>query len=166
MNQPVELYLTNDPEANALNAEDPLALLVGLVLHQQVPTEKAFHSPLVLRTRLGRDLDAGEIAAMDWSHVNFSAGLLIIPDTKNGKSRTIPLSVVAQDILQNLMQPEVVYLSGKVWNWIDFFIVSLQLVEEPCRAMQLSTEIGREKEPGRGSMYTYIYKYTYICMCR
>ena len=65
MTQPAELYLTNDPEANALIADDPLALLVGLVLHQQIPTEKAFHSPLVLRDRLGRDLDAAEIAAMD-----------------------------------------------------------------------------------------------------
>jgi len=62
---PTELYLTNEPEANAFIASDPLGLLVGLVLHQQIPTEKAFQSPLVLRDRLGRDLDAGEIAAMD-----------------------------------------------------------------------------------------------------
>lgn len=33
--------------------------------HQQIPTEKAFHSPHVLRQRLGRDLDATDIAAMD-----------------------------------------------------------------------------------------------------
>ncbi len=65
MDRPAELYLTNEPEANAFIAEDPLGLLIGLVLHQQIPTEKAFHSPLVLRTRLGRDLDAGEIAGMD-----------------------------------------------------------------------------------------------------
>ena len=62
---PTELYLTNEPEANAFIASDPLGLLVGLVLHQQIPTEKAFHSPLVLRDRLGSDLDAAEIAAMD-----------------------------------------------------------------------------------------------------
>lgn len=65
MDQPAELYLTNEPEANAFIADDPLALLIGLVLHQQIPTEKAFHSPLVLRDRLGRDLDAAEIAAME-----------------------------------------------------------------------------------------------------
>lgn len=65
MDRPAELYLTNEPEANAFIADDPLALLIGLVLHQQIPTEKAFHSPLVLRYRLGRDLDAAEIAAMD-----------------------------------------------------------------------------------------------------
>ncbi len=65
MSQPKELFLTNEPDANAFIAHDPLGLLVGLVLHQQIPTEKAFHSPLVLRDRLGRDLDAAEIAAMD-----------------------------------------------------------------------------------------------------
>jgi uncharacterized HhH-GPD family protein len=65
MKQPTELHLTNEPEANAFIATDPLGLLVGLVLHQQIPTEKAFHSPLVLRDRLGRDLDAAEIAGMD-----------------------------------------------------------------------------------------------------
>lgn len=65
MSMPEELFLTNDAEANAFLATDPLALLVGLVLHQQIPTEKAFHSPLVLRQRLRRDLDAADIAGMD-----------------------------------------------------------------------------------------------------
>lgn len=65
MDTPHELFLTNDPQANALVAEEPLAFLIGLVLHQQIPTEKAFHSPLDLRQRLRRDLDATDIAAMD-----------------------------------------------------------------------------------------------------
>jgi len=65
MPMPEEVFFTNDPEANAFLAADPLALLVGLVLHQQIPTEKAFHSPFVLRQRLGRNLDATDIAGMD-----------------------------------------------------------------------------------------------------
>ena len=65
MKQPEQLYLTNEPEANAFIAADQLGLLIGLVLHQQIPTEKAFSSPLVLRDRLGRDLDAADIAAME-----------------------------------------------------------------------------------------------------
>lgn len=65
MEHPEELCLTNEPEANQYIAREPLALLIGLVLHQQIPTEKAFHSPFVLRERLGRDLDATDIAAMD-----------------------------------------------------------------------------------------------------
>jgi uncharacterized HhH-GPD family protein len=61
---PTELHYTADADANRLLAEDPLALLIGLVLYQQVPIEKAFSGPLVLRERLGGTLDAAEIAAM------------------------------------------------------------------------------------------------------
>jgi uncharacterized HhH-GPD family protein len=58
------LYLSGDPEADALLSEDPLALLIGMVLDQQVPLERAFSSPRDLRDRLGGQLDAGAIAAM------------------------------------------------------------------------------------------------------
>ena len=59
------LYLSGDPGADALLSEDPLALLIGMVLDQQVPLERAFSSPRDLRDRLGGQLDAGAIAAMD-----------------------------------------------------------------------------------------------------
>ena len=59
------LPFTGDPEADALLVADPLALLIGMLLDQQVPMEKAFHSPYDLKERLGGRLDAGEIAAMD-----------------------------------------------------------------------------------------------------
>ncbi len=65
MENPKELPFTNEVEANTYIAADSLALLIGLVLHQQILTEKAFHSPLILRDRLGKELDATEIAAMD-----------------------------------------------------------------------------------------------------
>jgi uncharacterized HhH-GPD family protein len=58
------LHLSGDPEADQLISEDPLALLVGFVLDQQIPLEKAFSSPLVLRDRLGGKLDAATIADM------------------------------------------------------------------------------------------------------
>ncbi len=61
---PELLYYTDSEEANALIAEDPLALLVGLVLDQQVTVQKAFAGPLVLRERLGR-LDAATLVAAD-----------------------------------------------------------------------------------------------------
>jgi uncharacterized HhH-GPD family protein len=60
-----ELRLAQDPEADRLLSEDPLALLIGMVLDQQVPLERAFSSPLELKRRLGDRLDAGEMAAMD-----------------------------------------------------------------------------------------------------
>src|SRR5260370_27492451 len=52
------------PEANELLEKDPLALLIGLVLDQQVKMEKAFRGPYDLKQRLGA-LDARELAAMD-----------------------------------------------------------------------------------------------------
>jgi uncharacterized HhH-GPD family protein len=57
--------VTGDPEADQLLADDPLALLVGMLLDQQVPMEWAFRGPLTLRGRLGGRLDAAAIAAMD-----------------------------------------------------------------------------------------------------
>lgn len=59
------ITLAQDPEADALLSRDPLALLVGMVLDQQIPLEKAFTSPYVLTERLGHDLDAREIAEHD-----------------------------------------------------------------------------------------------------
>jgi uncharacterized HhH-GPD family protein len=60
----VPIVWTDDPEANRLLENDPLALLIGLVLDQQVKMEKAFAGPYVLKQRLGH-LDARKIAAMD-----------------------------------------------------------------------------------------------------
>lgn len=61
---PERLHFTGDDEANALLARDPLALLIGFALDQQVTVQKAFSSPLELERRLG-GLDAGAIAALD-----------------------------------------------------------------------------------------------------
>ena len=55
---------TVDPEANRLLETDPLALLIGLVLDQQVKMEKAFAGPYELKKRLGQ-LDVRKIARMD-----------------------------------------------------------------------------------------------------
>jgi len=58
------LAVTGDPEADRLLNADPLALVLGMLLDQQVPMEWAFASPLKLRDRLGGRLDAPAIAAM------------------------------------------------------------------------------------------------------
>lgn len=59
------LCLSQREDADALLERDPLALLIGMVLDQQIPLEKAFTSPLVLTERMGHDLDAREIAGYD-----------------------------------------------------------------------------------------------------
>jgi uncharacterized HhH-GPD family protein len=65
----VPIVWTEDPAANKLLETDPFALLIGMVLDQQVKMEKAFGGPYELQKRLGRPpstgLDAREIASMD-----------------------------------------------------------------------------------------------------
>jgi uncharacterized HhH-GPD family protein len=61
---PDRLYFTDSDEANALIASDPMALLVGFVLDQQVTVQKAFAGPLALQERLG-SIDAATLADAD-----------------------------------------------------------------------------------------------------
>jgi uncharacterized HhH-GPD family protein len=62
--RPDSLPFTGDPEADRLLVQDPLALLIGFCLDQQVTVQKAFSGPLELRRRLGT-LEAGAVAALD-----------------------------------------------------------------------------------------------------
>jgi uncharacterized HhH-GPD family protein len=59
------LCLAQDPAADRLLSDSPLALLIGMVLDQQIPLEWAFKGPLHITQRLGRDLDAADLAARD-----------------------------------------------------------------------------------------------------
>ena len=61
---PDRLHFTDSDEANELIATDPMALLIGFALDQQVTVQKAFSGPYVLRERLG-SLDAAAIADAD-----------------------------------------------------------------------------------------------------
>src|SRR5690242_6838439 len=61
---PDRLYFTDSDEANELIATDPIALLIGFALDQQVPVQKAFAGPLAIRERVGT-LDAAALAATD-----------------------------------------------------------------------------------------------------
>ena len=57
--------MSGNPAADKLLSDDPLALVIGMVLDQQIPLEKAFTSPFELKERLGGSLDVAKIAAMD-----------------------------------------------------------------------------------------------------
>lgn len=61
----MDLHLAQDEESDELLSRDPLALLIGMVLDQQIPLERAFRSPFDLRQRLGGRLDPEAIAGMD-----------------------------------------------------------------------------------------------------
>jgi uncharacterized HhH-GPD family protein len=58
------LFFTESDDANALIGSDPMALLIGFVLDQQVTVQKAFSGPLVIRERIG-SLDAATLAEAD-----------------------------------------------------------------------------------------------------
>jgi uncharacterized HhH-GPD family protein len=64
MTKPDSLPFTGNDEADRLLADDPLALLIGFALDQQVTVQKAFSGPYDLQKRIGH-LDAARIAAMD-----------------------------------------------------------------------------------------------------
>jgi uncharacterized HhH-GPD family protein len=59
------LAITGDADADKFVSEDPLGLLIAMVLDQQIPLERAFKSPADLRERLGGTLDVGAVASMD-----------------------------------------------------------------------------------------------------
>jgi len=73
--------------------DDPLALLIGMVLDQQVPLEKAFAGPWVLRQRLGTKLDAAKLAAMPPADLTalFVERLRFIASQGNGRPGAGPL---------------------------------------------------------------------------
>ncbi|HLF61136.1 MAG TPA: HhH-GPD-type base excision DNA repair protein [Acidimicrobiia bacterium] len=65
MDRPDALPFTESDQANHLLATDGLALLIGMLLDQQFPMERAFYGPQLLKERLGEDLDPGRLAAWD-----------------------------------------------------------------------------------------------------
>jgi uncharacterized HhH-GPD family protein len=61
----VTIWMPVEPEANELLTRSPLALLIGMLLDQQVPLERAFSAPLDLVRRLGHEPTAAELAEFD-----------------------------------------------------------------------------------------------------
>src|SRR5271163_3313427 len=61
---PDRLHFTDSDAANELIATDPMALLIGFALDQQVTVQKAFAGPLVIKERIGT-LDPARLAATD-----------------------------------------------------------------------------------------------------
>ena len=61
----VTIWMPVEPEANELLTRSPLALLIAMLLDQQVPLERAFSAPLDLVRRLGHEPTAAELAEFD-----------------------------------------------------------------------------------------------------
>ncbi len=69
MKRPEQLHFTESEEANRLLATDGLALLIGMLLDQQFPMERAFYGPQLLKERLEEDLDERRLASWDLSEL-------------------------------------------------------------------------------------------------
>lgn len=93
---PDRLHFTESDEANQLIASDPMALLIGFALDQQVTVQKAFSGPLVLRERLG-SLDAETVAGADLDTV-FRAKPAIHRYPGNMSKRVHDLAVHVRDV--------------------------------------------------------------------
>jgi uncharacterized HhH-GPD family protein len=93
------LPFTGNPEADALLAADPLALLIGFALDQQVTVQKAFSGPLELRRRTG-SLDPAAIAAMDPEALEIvfrtPPALHRFPGTMAGRVRDLCAAIAGQ----------------------------------------------------------------------
>jgi uncharacterized HhH-GPD family protein len=63
--QPESLPWTGDPQADRLLADNPFALLMGMLLDQQFPMERAFYGPYLLQQRLDAPLSPFQIAAIE-----------------------------------------------------------------------------------------------------
>jgi uncharacterized HhH-GPD family protein len=93
---PDRLYFTESDEANELIASDPMALLIGFVLDQQVSVQKAFSGPLALQQRLGT-LEAGAIAAADLEPVfREKPAIHRFPGSMAGRVHDLAVHVVEQ----------------------------------------------------------------------
>jgi uncharacterized HhH-GPD family protein len=107
----VPLMLSQDVSADALLERDPLALLLGMLLDQQVPMERAFAAPYQLQQRLGRELDAHELANYDPEEL---AQLFAAPPALHRYPKSMAVRV------QDLCRAVVEHYSGDVTGlWRD-----------------------------------------------
>ncbi len=83
---PARLYFTDSDEANELIAKDPMALLIGFALDQQVTVPKAFSGPLAIKERVGT-LDPKKLAKADLDPVFREKPAIHRFPGKNGRTR-------------------------------------------------------------------------------
>ncbi|WP_293002571.1 site-specific integrase [Nevskia sp.] len=84
-----------------------------LLLRLAHPVEALTHTPIgsIIRFALGTAMRKSEIARVDWRNVNLDRGTVLIPDTKNGSPRTVPLGLA----MRALVREQGPGASGCVW---------------------------------------------------
>ena len=93
-----DLHITGDADADALLSTDPLALLLGMLLDQQVPMETAFAGPAKLRDRIGT-LDPKKIADYDTDELEavfrITPSIHRYPGSMAGRAQALSAEIVA-----------------------------------------------------------------------
>lgn len=96
---PDSLPFTEDADANRLLARNPTALMIGMLLDQQFPMERAFFAPHLLAERLGRPIDPATVAALDDATIDRVFGgppaLHRFPGSMGRRSRDLCAAIVA-----------------------------------------------------------------------
>jgi len=96
---PEALHFTGNDEADRLLATDPMALLIGFALDQQVPVPTAFTGPLKIKQRVG-SLDAGELAAIEPERLEAAfrekPAVHLFPGTMATRVRDLARTVVSE----------------------------------------------------------------------
>lgn len=84
-----------------------------LLLRLADPVESLTHTPIgsIIRFAIGTAMRKSEIARMDWRHVNLDRGTVLIPDSKNGSARTVPLGLAMRALVREQGPKD----SGFVW---------------------------------------------------
>lgn len=84
-----------------------------LLLRLADPVEALTHTPIgsIIRFAIGTAMRKSEIARMDWRHVNLDRGTVLIPDSKNGSARTVPLGLAMRALVREQGPKD----SGFVW---------------------------------------------------
>ncbi|MGH9280627.1 MAG: HhH-GPD-type base excision DNA repair protein [Acidimicrobiales bacterium] len=100
MAQASTLRFSDNEQANELLARDPFALLIGMLLDQQVPMERAFSAPYDLKQRLGGQLDPVQIAEMDPDELASTfaerPALHRFPGSMAGRTQALARAIVEQ----------------------------------------------------------------------
>jgi uncharacterized HhH-GPD family protein len=90
---PDQLFFTGSDDANRLIASDPMALLIGFALDQQVPVQKAFSGPLVIKERVG-SLDPDALLDTDLEAVfRQKPAVHRFPGSMAGRVRDLALAI-------------------------------------------------------------------------
>ena len=106
--------------------------------------------PAIVTLALATGMRLSEVTLMDWANIDFRQRTLLLPDTKNGDSRTVPLSTTATNTLLTRRDTVTTPSSGRVFDITPHAVtVSFKRAVHRARAAYLAEQTARRKPDGR-----------------